>query len=186
MNHWIDVLIMLLLPLSALFTVLQTNPYHALVSRGIMGAVAVLLYAVLGAPDVALTEALVGTLLTVILFAIAVRSSMVLRVGMLNPAPAKTPSLKRFCAHHNLALRRIFFDNEQSLIDALQAGRIDASQLSKETLRHHLPQLDPHPDKESVIVLAPHGRWHEANMKQLFGGSETLVRLEKPVAEGGA
>lgn len=72
-----------LLPLAAIMLVLQTNPYHALVIRGILGAVAALVYTVLGAADVALTEALVGTLLAITLYAVAVRSSLVLRLGVL-------------------------------------------------------------------------------------------------------
>jgi putative multicomponent Na+:H+ antiporter subunit B len=72
-----------LLPLSALMLVLQTNPYHALVVQGILGAVAALVFAVLGAADVALTQALMGTLLAITLYAIAVRSSLVMRLGVL-------------------------------------------------------------------------------------------------------
>ena len=72
-----------LLPLTAVILVLQVNPYSALVIRGILGAIAALLYAVLGAPDVALTEALVGTMLAITLYAVAVRSSMVIRLGVL-------------------------------------------------------------------------------------------------------
>lgn len=72
-----------LLPLTSLMLVLQVNPYSALVIRGILGAIAALLYAVLGAPDVALTEALVGTMLAITLYAVAVRSSMVVRLGVL-------------------------------------------------------------------------------------------------------
>jgi putative multicomponent Na+:H+ antiporter subunit B len=72
-----------LLPLTALILVFQVNPYHALVIRGILGAVAALVYTVLGAADVALTEALVGTLLAITLYAVAVRSSLVLRLGVL-------------------------------------------------------------------------------------------------------
>jgi putative multicomponent Na+:H+ antiporter subunit B len=71
-----------LLPLSAGLLVVQTNPYRALVVRGILGSVAALVYALLGAADVALTEALVGTLLAVILYAVAVRSSLVVRLGV--------------------------------------------------------------------------------------------------------
>jgi len=74
--------IVALLPLSASMVVLQVNPYHALVIRGILGAVAALVYAVLGAADVALTEALVGTMLAITLYAVAVRSSMVVRLGV--------------------------------------------------------------------------------------------------------
>ncbi|MEP0820394.1 DUF4040 domain-containing protein [Trichocoleus sp. FACHB-46] len=75
--------IVALLPLAAAMVIFQTNPYHALVIRGILGAIAALVYTVLGAPDVALTEALVGTLLAISLYAVAVRSSLVLRLGIL-------------------------------------------------------------------------------------------------------
>jgi putative multicomponent Na+:H+ antiporter subunit B len=75
--------IIALLPLSALMVVVQKNPYHALVIRGILGAVAALVYAVLGAADVALTEALVGTMLAITLYAVAVRSSLNMRLGLL-------------------------------------------------------------------------------------------------------
>lgn len=75
--------IALLLPLMAGLLVLQKNPYHALVIRGILGAIAALLYALLGAADVALTEALVGTMLSITLYAVAVRSSMSMRLGIL-------------------------------------------------------------------------------------------------------
>jgi putative multicomponent Na+:H+ antiporter subunit B len=72
-----------LLPLTACMLVFQVNPYHALVIRGILGAIAALVYALLGAADVALTEALVGTMLAITLYAVAVRSSLVMRLGVL-------------------------------------------------------------------------------------------------------
>lgn len=75
--------IVALLPLSAIMLTVQVNPYHALIIRGILGAVAALVYTVLGAADVALTEALVGTLLAITLYAVAVRSSLVMRLGVL-------------------------------------------------------------------------------------------------------
>ena len=74
-----------LLPLTAILLVAQGNPYQTLVLRGILGAVAALVYALLGAADVALTEALVGTLLSTTLYAVALRSSMVLRLGCADP-----------------------------------------------------------------------------------------------------
>lgn len=72
-----------LLPLSACMLVFQVNPYHALVIRGILGAVAALVYAMFGAADVALTEALVGTMLAITLYAVAVRSSLTMRLGVI-------------------------------------------------------------------------------------------------------
>jgi putative multicomponent Na+:H+ antiporter subunit B len=77
-------LIVALLPLVALILIVQTNPYRALVIRGILGAIAALVYSILGAADVALTEALVGTLLAITLYAVAARSSLVFRLGVLN------------------------------------------------------------------------------------------------------
>ena len=71
-----------LLPLTAGLLVVQVNPYHALVIRGILGAIAALVYVLFGAADVALTEALVGTMLSITLYAIAVRSSMTVRIGI--------------------------------------------------------------------------------------------------------
>jgi putative multicomponent Na+:H+ antiporter subunit B len=59
-----------LLPLIASMLVFQSNPYNALILRGILGAVAALVYAILGAADVALTEALMGTLLAITLYAV--------------------------------------------------------------------------------------------------------------------
>jgi len=98
--------IVALLPLAASMVVLQKDPYHALVIRGILGAIAAMIYAVLGAADVALTEALVGTMLAITLYAIAVRSSLVVRLGVLESAseqyddPAFTQLMDEF--------RRIF------------------------------------------------------------------------------
>ncbi|KOR35121.1 MULTISPECIES: DUF4040 domain-containing protein [Planktothricoides] len=76
-------LITALMPLTGCMVVFQVNPYHALVVRGILGGVSALVYAMFGAADVALTEALVGTMLAVTLYAVAVRSSLVMRLGVL-------------------------------------------------------------------------------------------------------
>ncbi|MFN3360392.1 MAG: hydrogenase subunit MbhD domain-containing protein, partial [Pseudanabaenaceae cyanobacterium] len=81
MDEFYIVPIVFLLPLSAVMVVMQTNPYTALVMRGILGAVSALVYALLGAADVSLTDALVGTMLSITLYAIAVRSSLSMRIG---------------------------------------------------------------------------------------------------------
>jgi putative multicomponent Na+:H+ antiporter subunit B len=58
MNDSYLYIIVALLPLTAGMLVTQVNPYHALILRGVLGAIAALVDAVLGAADVALTEAL--------------------------------------------------------------------------------------------------------------------------------
>lgn len=186
MTAWADVFIAALLPLTALFVVLQTRPYFALISRGILGAAAVLLYAVLGAPDVALTEALVGTLLTVILYAIAVRSTRVLRVGRrVGDAALETKHpLRQFCARHRLVLRTFTFPDEAALAAALVSGRVDAVHVPCALLAQHLPAAvsGRRPD-EAVTFLAPHGRWHERGLHRLFGDDLPVVRLGPAATE---
>ncbi|MCB8759556.1 DUF4040 domain-containing protein [Planktothrix agardhii] len=110
-----------LLPLAAAMVVLEVNPYHALIVRGILGAIAVLLYTVLGVPDVALTEALVGTMLAITLYAVAVRSSLVVRLGViqdLGNEPILDEFRKIFSKYH-LRLELISYQDQDSLQQAL-------------------------------------------------------------------
>jgi uncharacterized MnhB-related membrane protein len=185
MDRWIDLIIVTLLPITALLTVIQKRPYFALVSRGIMGAVAVLLYAVLGAPDVALTEALIGTLLTVLLYAVALRSSMVIRLGVLVPADNDydiTP-LRRFCRQHDLALKHTDFDHPAVLMQALQMGTVDVIHAPARTVREFVPGLAGLADDRRVTLLARHGRWHEKHMRPWFRDNEVVFRLGAPHAQ---
>lgn len=129
-----------LLPLTACMLVTQVNPYHALIIRGIVGAIAALVYALFGAADVALTEALVGTMLSITLYAIAVRSSMSLRLGILEPAaPTESkaiqetplsqhlfPALRKVLKQHHLRLEVLPYASPQALQFALENKEIHA------------------------------------------------------------
>ncbi len=178
MSFYLDLIVVALLPAAALFTVLQTQPYSALVSRGILGAAAVLAYAVLGAPDVALTEALVGTFLTVVLFAVTVRSTLVLRLGRLSGTdelPADHP-LRRLCAAYKLRLKSTAYRSEEQLAEALCAGEIDAvfvlpGMAATAQLAASAPADAP------FILLARHGRWHEQKLQALFPELPGLQRI---------
>ena len=128
--------ITILLPLTAVLLVSQTNPYQALVIRGILGAIAALVYAMLGAADVALTEALVGTMLSITLYAIAVRSSMTLRVGIIepyckvsSPAACILPTETFLCVErafkrHHVRVETLFYSCEDDLETALKNKEI--------------------------------------------------------------
>ena len=132
-----------LLPLTAGMLVTQKNPYHALVIRGIVGAVAALVYALFGAADVALTEALVGTMLSITLYAIAVRSSMSLRLGVLaatsyepiaDPTAADPTAgqplmgtLRQALRPHHLRLEVVPYTSLQALQFALENKEIHAT-----------------------------------------------------------
>lgn len=130
-----------LLPLSALMVVLQVNPYHALVIQGILGAVAALVYAILGAADVALTQALMGTLLAITLYAIAVRSSLVMRLGVLKDADDDSvqndkakrrfgqliDDLRTIFGKRHMRLELVPYTNTQALHRALMEKEIHAT-----------------------------------------------------------
>ena len=126
--------IVTLLPLTALMLVFQVNPYHALVIRAILGAVAALVYAVLGAADVALTEALVGTMLAVTLYVIAVRSSLVMRLGVLANTETEKEnyfvdliaSIRKAIYKHHLRLELIEYPTKNALKQALMSKEIHA------------------------------------------------------------
>jgi putative multicomponent Na+:H+ antiporter subunit B len=137
MNDSYIYVITALLPLSALMLVLQSNPYHALVIQGILGAVAALVFAVFGAADVALTQALMGTLLAITLYAIAVRSSLVMRLGVLEDGAIETDDeshlgqltdeLRTIFGKHYMRLELVPYTNTQALHRALMDKEIHAA-----------------------------------------------------------
>lgn len=131
MDNYIYVIVALL-PLVALTLVLQANPYQALVVRAILGALAALVYAVLGAPDVALTEALVGTMLAITLYVVAVRSSLVMRLGVLqtegeNDFTDLIAKIRKIIAQYHLRLEIIEYPTLEALELALQEKKIHAT-----------------------------------------------------------
>ncbi|PLZ99103.1 hypothetical protein CEN50_08575 [Fischerella thermalis CCMEE 5268] len=129
--------IIALLPLAASMLILQVNPYHALVIRGILGAVAALVYAVLGAPDVALTEALVGTMLAITLYAITVRSSLVMRLGVIKDESVEADEnhhfgqlmdeLRIIFGKRHMRLELVTYTNMQALHRALLDKEVHAT-----------------------------------------------------------
>lgn len=141
--------IVALLPLVALILVFQVNPYHALVIRAILGAVAALVYAVLGAPDVALTEALVGTMLAVTLYVVAVRSSLVMRLGIIKEMEAEREScftelianFRKIVKKHHLRLEIIEYSNSKALVQAMITNEVHASCTKREPLKLESQQL---------------------------------------------
>jgi len=133
-NLYLDVIIALL-PLSACLLVIQSNPYHALVIRGVLGAIAAMVYAVLGAADVALTEALVGTMLSITLYAVAVRSSLIMRVGIIAGSNKRQntdfqeilANLRNTLAKRHLRLELVPYQDNIALEQALLAKEIHAT-----------------------------------------------------------
>ncbi|MCU0545241.1 MAG: DUF4040 domain-containing protein [Oscillatoriaceae cyanobacterium Prado104] len=127
-----------LLPLISCMVMFQVNPYHALALRGLLGAVAAMIYAVLGAGDVALTEALMGTLLSITLYAVAARSSLVLNVGVLEEESIAKggenshfhqliDDIRALAGKHQMRLEVMPYANQQALQQALIDKEIHAT-----------------------------------------------------------
>ena len=64
----------LILPVLGVLLIRTNSPIRGLIYRSFLGSIAALIYAAVGAPDVALTEVLVGTLLSAILYIITIRA----------------------------------------------------------------------------------------------------------------
>ena len=137
--------IIALLPLSACMLVFQVNPYHALLLRGVVGAIAALVYAVLGAPDVALTEALVGTLLAITLYAVAVRSSLVMRLGVLEEELIDARDKSRHLEELMTDLKNIFNKRHMrvELVPYTNMQALHRALMEKEVHTTSAPQSEP-------------------------------------------
>tara|TARA_B100001248_G_C27393634_1_gene463986 strand:+ start:614 stop:1138 length:525 start_codon:yes stop_codon:yes gene_type:complete len=62
-----------ILPILGILLIRNKSPFKALIYRSFLGSIAALTYALIGAPDVALTEVLVGTLLSTLIYIVAIR-----------------------------------------------------------------------------------------------------------------
>ena len=131
-----------------------------MVVRAVLGAVAALVYAVLGAADVALTEALVGTMLAVTLYIVAVRSSLVMRLGVVESEndPIKELELavtgKKIAANVELE-NNLGFIKETLFQDFEIEPKIGLSEivpsLRKAVRKHHLRlELVEYPTSEAL------------------------------------
>ena len=64
----------LLLPVLGILLIQSDSPINSLIYRSFLGSIAALIYALIGAPDVALTEVMVGTLLSSLIYIVTIRS----------------------------------------------------------------------------------------------------------------
>jgi putative multicomponent Na+:H+ antiporter subunit B len=174
-----------LLPLAASMVIFQGNPYHALVIRGILGAIAALVYALLGAADVALTEALVGTLLAITLYAVTVRSSLVLHLGVLkddvmakqaDPPSAQTKQfqsllddLRTIFRKYYLRVELISYPDRKDLNQALMDKEVHATCIPEQSI-----EQDSFPQYMTTTRLR---RIHEILQTELMSSPTCLLDI---------
>ena len=184
MNDSYIYIIIALLPLSACMLLFQTNPYNALVIRGILGAIAALVYVVLGAADVALTEALVGTMLSITLYAVAVRSSLIMRLGVLKDEEGKQESnihfgqvkdeLQKIISKYHMRLELVIYPDSESLHQALTDKEVHAT---------CIPELSASAEYHSYHTATRVRRLYEIIQPEL-SSSQTVLTYVNPVDEG--
>jgi putative multicomponent Na+:H+ antiporter subunit B len=91
---------------------------------------AALLYALLGAPDVAVTEVLVGALLVTLLYVVIFKRTREIRVGVTEARCFEgraCHTLTAFCTDRGFRERNIFFPDEIALMKALDESLIDVA-----------------------------------------------------------
>jgi putative multicomponent Na+:H+ antiporter subunit B len=168
--------IIALLPLAACMVVFQANPYHALVIRGILGAVAAMVYAILGAADVALTEALVGTMLAITLYAVAVRSSLVMRLGVLQDDDHHfgqlMDELRKVFGKHHLRLELVTYKDRETLHQALMDKEIHATCVPE--------QDEPGNEHQPLLTITRIRRLYDIMQTELSSPAISLTYLHTP------
>ena len=184
MNDSYIYIIIALLPLSACKLLFQTNPYNALIIRGILGAVAALVYVVLGAADVALTEALVGTMLSITLYAVAVRSSLIMRLGVLRDEEGKEENsihfeeikdkLQKIISKYHMRLELVPYPDSESLYQALTDKDIHAT---------CIPEMSALTESQVYQTTTRVRRLYEIIRPEL-SSSATVLTYTNPVDEG--
>ena len=109
----------LLLPVLGVLLIRSESPINSLIYRSFLGSIAALIYALVGAPDVALTEVMVGTLLSSLLYIVTIRSCYTV-VVIVNRNSTSDSSSKSFLKSifKELHLRVIF--QEESFSGSLQ------------------------------------------------------------------
>ncbi len=140
-------LISLLLPLTALFTVSEGHFLHAVLARGLFGIAAALAYALMGAPDVALVEILMSALLVTLLYIVVFNRSREVRVGFVDEAALEEEAgrlLGAFFRREGLRFRGILFASRDDLGEALDESLIDMALVEGDFARcRHFPSGVP-------------------------------------------
>jgi putative multicomponent Na+:H+ antiporter subunit B len=126
----------MLIPVLAVLTLREQHLLHAIIGKGMLGIAAAAAYAMMGAPDVAVTEALMGALLVTLLYVVVFSSTGRFRVGYVELSPlvqkgVEGPEgflielLRDFGRASGIRPDFIPFDNRESLKGALKNGTMD-------------------------------------------------------------
>jgi putative multicomponent Na+:H+ antiporter subunit B len=126
----------LLMPVMAYLTLREEHILHAIIGRGMLGIAAAIAYALMGSPDVAVTEALMGAFLVTLLYVVVFSSGDEFRVGYLEIPQLVTREGKNL-EGYAVELLSLFgkeikvkpnfvpFENREALLEAVREGYMD-------------------------------------------------------------
>jgi putative multicomponent Na+:H+ antiporter subunit B len=109
----------LLLPILGLLLIQSESPINSLIYRSFLGSIAALIYALVGAPDVALTEVMVGTLLSSLIYIVTIRSCYTVVVIVNRHSPPSQPTKNNLRLIFNELHLKIVFQ-EEDFTDSLE------------------------------------------------------------------
>lgn len=164
------VILILSLPVMAFLILREKHLLHAIIGRGMLGILAAVAYAFLGAPDVAITEALMGALLVTLLYVVVFVSAGEFRVGYVELPPLiqqkreelegyMVELLRAFGTSVGLTPRFIPFSSREELLDELQNGVMDLAIGSFVDLFDCRESCTALPVVETRVMAGGKGQW---------------------------
>ena len=122
----------------SLFTVFQSNPTRAVLLRITLSILAIAAYMLYMAPDVALAEAMLGSLLTTFLYILMLRSPVTIRVGyvpsrfLIEEHPWGMDGIFKelidiFSKKSGYDVEYIRFESVDELVESLKSGYLDVA-----------------------------------------------------------
>ncbi len=120
----------------AVFTVLQKHPLNAVMLRLVLSVLAVGVYTAFMAPDVALAEAMLGSLLTTFVYILMIRSPVRIRVGYV---PVRIlfeehhwgldgmfkEVVEKFARYRGYEVEYVRFENVEEMLASFESGYVD-------------------------------------------------------------
>ena len=125
-----------LIPILSILTLREGHILHAIIGRGMLGMAAAIAYALMGAPDVAVTEALMGAFLVTLLYVVVFSTAGEFRVGYVEtpvlvykgekrPEGSLVDLLADFGKTAGIQPNFIPFESRETLLEAVREGYMD-------------------------------------------------------------
>ncbi|MBZ4662154.1 MAG: hypothetical protein JG779_1308 [Thermotoga sp.] len=134
----IENLVLILMVSVSLYTIFTPIRLNAVIGRTALSVLAVLLYTLFSSPDVAIAEALLGALLTTLVYLIALKSRDRVKIGFTSVRLLfeklgeafmgfEYELLKRFCEKYDYRSEFVEFSSLEDLLEALNDGKVDVA-----------------------------------------------------------